>query len=307
MCSQPLQGSLLTFAVLAGLSGSAVSPPARAESTACTVVSAFPASISMPGRYCLDQDVTLAIGTMAAIYVTADDVDLDCNNHVVRTTAPVGNDASGLRGIGTRRNVRVRNCTFDGFDTGVYLDGGTVGGFRLQGNNVMRAGSYGLFLSGNGNLVEDNRVAFQRGGSSNYPTALTMTGEPNRAVGNVIRNNELVVMQPEMPANAGSAAIYVRYQQGMLIEGNTITTIASRTGGGSYGIISGYATEMVVRGNIVLSPLAPGAAPFDGGNYSGIFLQGTDAEDATNQCVDNVVGHFNGNITGCVLVTNTGM
>ena len=307
MRSQSLKAGLSTIAVLAGSFGLAAPLPARAESTACTVVSAFPATLSVPGRYCLDQDVSLAITTMAAIHVTADDVDLDCNHHVVRTTAPAGNNATGLRGIGTRRNVRVRNCTFDGFETGVYLDGGTTGGFRLQGNNVMRAGSYGLFLSGNGNLVEDNRVAFQRGGSSIYPTALTMTGEPNRAVGNVIRNNEFAVMQPEMPANAGSAAIYVRYQQGTLIEGNTITTILSRTGGGSYGIISGFATELVVRGNVVLSPAAPGVAPFDGGNYSGIFLQGDDVEDATNQCVDNVVGHFNGNITGCVLVTNTGM
>ena len=307
MRSPPLHGSLAMFAVFAGLIGSAASLPVRAESTACTVLSAFPATIGTPGRYCLDQDVTLAISTMAAIYVTADDVDLDCNHHVVRTTAPVGNDASGLRGIGTRRNVRVRNCTFDGFDTGVYLDGGTTGGSRLEGNNVMRAGSYGFFLSGNGNLVENNRVAFQRGGDSIYPTGVKLSGEPDRAVGNVIRNNEFVVMVPEMPANAGSAAIDARYQQGTVIEGNVITTIRSRTGGGSYGIITAFATELAVRGNIVLSPLAPGVAPFDGGNYSGIFLQGTDVEDATNQCVDNVVGHFNGNITGCVLVTNTGM
>jgi hypothetical protein len=290
------------------LLGVTVSHPARAESTSCTVVSIFPASLSVPGRYCLAQNVTLSATGGAVIYVTADDVDLDCNDHVVRNTAPAGNGASGLQTSGSRRGLRVRNCTFDGFETGISVDSGaTAGGNRLQNNRIVRAGSYGMFLSGNGLLVEGNHVSTQRGGASIYPTGIYLSGQPGRATGNVLRGNTIVDMAPVMPSNAGSAGMHVNYQQGLVIEDNTVTTIRSRTGAGSYGIISSYATGLVVRGNTILSPVAPGTAPFDGGNYSGIFLQGTDLEDATNQCIDNVVGHFNGNITGCVQVETLGL
>jgi hypothetical protein len=305
MRARTLRGSVAAAVVAVVATLPAASPPAHAESSACTVVSSLPATLSVPGRYCLAQDFTIGPESGLAILITADDVDLDCNDHVIHLNAPAGNSAFGVQVQGERRGVRVRNCGIDGFEYGLFVSGGTGGGARLQGNRIVRAGSYGIFVSGNNNLVEDNFVGTQRGGSSTYPNGIYLSGEPDRAVGNVVRRNTVTDMQPEIPASAGSAGIAVRYQHGTVIEDNVVTAIRSRAGAGSYGIITDHATHLTVRGNTVLSPNAPGAPPFDGGNYSGIFLQSTIPEAATNMCSDNVVGHFNGNITGCTLGANT--
>jgi parallel beta-helix repeat protein len=280
-------------------------PAARAESSSCTVVASVPATLAAPGRYCLDQNWSLAITGGNAITITADDVDLDCNGHAIRTSAPAGNSAFGVVVSGAYQRARVRNCTVDGFDYGLYLTGG--GGHRLQDNVLLRNGSFGIWMDGGDNLIEGNRFAGQRGGATIYPTALKMTNYPDRAAGNVIRGNTIADMRPEMPSNAGSAGMQLSYQEGTVIEDNVVTSVLSRTGNGTYGIITDHSSDLAVRGNTILSAMAPGVAPFDGGNYAAIYLQGTAGEQAGYICVDNVVGHFNGNITGCVQATNTGL
>ena len=294
------------IAVVAAAGGLALCAPgpARAEATACSVVTSLPAVIAVPGRYCLDADHSVTGSAVDAVQVNASDVVFDCNDHRL-LGATAANTGVGVRiGSGAAR-VAVRNCRIEGFGSGIYADWAAPTGsrsLRAEGNTIVGPTLAGIWLFGSGHLVQGNRISELRGGPGIYTTGIYLAHDEAYAAGNVVRGNEIRAFRPSYPTvdvyNL-SMGIHATYQQGLVVEDNTISGLRARTGGGVYGIVTGNSLHTLVRGNVVLSAPVPYPAPLDGGNWAGIFLQGTAEEQATNQCADNQVGHFNGDIVGC--------
>jgi hypothetical protein len=294
-------------AVLA-LAGLLACAPARAETTGCTPVASLPATLSTSGHYCLDADLTTASASATGILIAASNVLLDCNDHRVSNTS-AGNTAVGIYVDGTVTGAQVRNCRVEGYYNGIYS--GYSGlpeprGTHLVGNQVKGA-LVGLYLWGSGNLVEDNVVSDGERTGSGYPTGISFEFNPgDGAVGNVIRGNTIIAFKPTQPVAAElhyTIGINLGYQNGTVVEDNLIEGLYARTGGGVYGISSHQSRDLVLRGNRILSS-PPLAAPFDGGNWAGINLQGDSTVLGTPSCSDNTVGHFNSNYGGCSATGN---
>jgi parallel beta-helix repeat protein len=287
--------------------------PARAETTGCTTIDSLPATLAAPGHYCLATNLSVTGTGTTAITVSAPNVVLDCNDHRV-LAATAGSNAAGVHLEAPAIGAVVRNCRIEGFYYGIssaYSASAQPRSAQLLGNRISRSNLAGIFLYGSGNLIEGNIISDGQRLAAGYPTGIYLPGgDPgDYAVGNVIRGNTVQEFRPPTPTDGSynlSIGISILYQRNALIEDNTIIGLHARTGGGAYGISSGASRELEVRGNRVLS-VAPEAAPFDGGSWAGVFLQGSAEELASNNCTDNLVGHFNGNFTGCGTTSaNTG-
>lgn len=101
---------LILLAILNSLLGTSTA-------SACTPIVSLPATITTPGTYCLNGDLSVANGT--AITVNANFVTLDLRGYSIR--GPGGVDVASSRGIYVflRSNVIVRNGTIRGFDEGI--------------------------------------------------------------------------------------------------------------------------------------------------------------------------------------------
>jgi parallel beta-helix repeat protein len=286
--------------------------PAHAETTGCTVVSSLPATLSAGGHYCLTDDLSVTGTGTTAITVTSSEVVLDCNDHRILAATP-GSNGTGVQIDATAYRVTVRNCRIEGFYYGIgsgYSGAPTPRAAHLVGNTITRSNLAGIFLYGSNNLVEGNTITDGQRLTAGYPTGIYLAGglPGDYASNNVVRGNLIQDFHPPTPTDGSynlSLGISVIYQQALLIEDNTIVGLRARTGGGVYGIVSASTRDSEVRGNRILGP-PPVAAPYDGGNWAGIFLQGTAEELASNNCADNLVGHFNGNFNGCSSTGNTG-
>jgi parallel beta-helix repeat protein len=286
--------------------------PAHAETTGCTTVSSLPATLVAPGHYCLQSDLSVSGAAANGIVITAVNVVLDCNDHRV-SAATADNTGAGIMMSDVVSGTVIRNCRVDGFYYGIYSaysESAEPRKLTISGNRITRSNLAGMFLFGSANLIEGNVISDGRRITNGYPTGIYLLGGASDlyASGNVIRGNVIQDFRPPTPTDGSynlSIGIQVNYQAGVIIEDNTIVGLRARTGGGTYGIVSSNSREVLVRGNRVLSP-PPAAAPYDGGNWSGIFLQGTAEELASNHCAENLVGHFNGNYNGCSSTGNTG-
>jgi hypothetical protein len=300
-----LIGALLAMIALAWL------PVAHADTLGCTTITSLPTVISAAGHYCLNKDFVQDFGTSVAFEITADNVVLDCNDHLVRNSNPAA-DTYGLYADNDPDRITVRNCTFDGFTGGMYFLPSNPNGVRnilLQDNLIVHARIIGIDIngSGSGNVIERNRVTELLGNLPGNPTGIRINCFDTAGSGNIIRDNVIDNFKPTPPSGTPyTIGIDLIGTQDAQVSGNTISGLYATTGGGVYGIVSSSATGTSVTGNVITSPPNPAAAPFDGGNYAGIFLQGTSAQQATNICTDNQVGHFNGDISGCVVAGNTG-
>lgn len=291
--------------VLASLSAASA---ARAETTGCTVLPTLPATISIPGHYCLEANTTVAGSAVNGITIGASDVVLDCNDHAITATA-ADNSGAGVRVGGDTRRVTVRNCRIVGFTHGIAVNsmGPTAQARAMQvlGNRIEGPMLVGILLNGSGNLIEGNHVSGVRGGVGQHPTGIYLENV-DTAAGNVIRGNAIVDFRPTYSPPTGfalSIGVLANYQQGLVVEDNTVLGLHGRTGGGVYGISTANSTDGTLRNNRVLA-VEPGAPPLDGGNWYGIFVQGTAEVAGTNRCIDNLVGHFITNFSGCSATGN---
>ena len=280
---------------------------ARADTQMCTVIDTLPATLAVPGHYCLDQDFAQSFSSAAAIEISADDVVLDCNDHVIRATNNA-NTVTGIYGTSQRSNVEVRNCTLDNAYVGIFFTGssepGAVGN-RIVGNAVLRARTVGIYVIGSNNLVEGNRVAQLSANVNGVGYGIFLYSPLAQGVGNVIRGNHIGDVRPTPPGDGnpiyGIKFFNVRSTE---VSGNTVAGVYATTNWGAWGIHASQTSHNMIVGNTVLSP-PPAAAPYDGSQYGGIRVDGTVEEQATTVCRDNVVGHFNAGIAGCVQFDNT--
>lgn len=225
--------------------------------------------ISAPGKYCLASDVTSDIYSGGAITIDADDVTIDCNDHVIRDVATLSGRAAGIYAEG-RENVTVRNCTIFGFQPGILINGG--GGHRIENNLVHGSRAYGIRVlrvtndDGDNNEVRGNRVLDI---ASFFGYALGIQGDAN-----VIDNTV-----------AGVTANYswgiVNNGHGNEIRGNRVRVVGLGTAGADNSGISGNGDRMVISGNHVSGSGRLGIAGSNG------------------LCSDNTSAGFQQNYYGC--------
>lgn len=96
--------------------------PAVAFAQDCTEITAVPATISASGKYCLAKDFTINSTTAKAITINANDVTLDCQNHMLKNTATSNAGTSAGIFLNSRNNVVVQHCrVLGGFQIGIDL------------------------------------------------------------------------------------------------------------------------------------------------------------------------------------------
>ena len=272
--------------------------PGRAEATACQPLT-VPTTITVPGRYCLVADSTQAF-SLWAIAIAADDVVLDCNHHRLRNT-DVASVWAGIRAE-DRRNVTVRNCVIDGFHDGISFGNNGAGNanITLSGNQVLNFRQHGLVLWGSTFRVEGNRISQGLGNDNGGIVGIYLISFDQNGAGTVIRDNVISGLRPPPgdPVN-DVMGIFLANAQDTEISGNVISDMHARTNRCAWAVYGSGAVGVLAAGNTLQSAHQPGVAPYDGTPCGGISLFGTAGQQATNVCRDNVVGHFNTDISGC--------
>jgi len=195
-----IAGSLVAIALLAA----ALPAPAAESYDNCTgIVDSLPATIGTSGTWCLQGDLSTAMGTGAAVSVTANNVTLDCNGFKIGgLAAGPGSAATGVFANG-RTNTVVRNCSIRGFQHGIDL-----------------------FL-GEGHVVEDNSLD----GSTSIGIQISGDGVIRR---NIVRGTGGSTLTPSVNG--------IRTTHDVDIIDNSIIGVAAGSGGGAYGILA-YGNE----------------------------------------------------------------
>ena len=221
--------------------------PASAETYhACnSYISVVPATITQPGVYCLATNLSSASST-TFVTVNTNNVTIDCNGHLMDATgAGLGNTSTGVY-ANVRNGTQVRNCTFKGFKSAVWLIGSTGKGNVVEDNVVDGSTYIGIIMNGDNSVARRNQV-LNTGGSTLYATPY---------------------------------GIYA-YNSVDLID-NTVAGVTARAGGGgsAYGIYTNTNLPATVSGNRVRNVVKDGA-----GTAYGIFIYGTGRQSARDNDV----------------------
>jgi len=136
------------------------SPRAQAETyNTCTgFITSVPTIVSTQGTWCLKQDLATAITSGAAITINTNNVTIDCNNFKLGgLAAGIGTSADGIDAT-DRANVTVRHCNIRGFFYGLKFIGSNSAGHAVEDNRFDSNTYVGLFVQGDGSVVQRNRV-----------------------------------------------------------------------------------------------------------------------------------------------------
>jgi parallel beta-helix repeat protein len=117
----------------------------------------LPYTISEPGSYHLDQNMTHSSRYTDAIEVNADDVTIDLMGHSLIGRSSTSGTSNGIYMNG-RKNVEIRNGTVTKFgNNGIWEEdtGDTASGHRVIGVRVVSNGGSGIDLNGADHTVKD--------------------------------------------------------------------------------------------------------------------------------------------------------
>lgn len=182
----------LAFAALTWI---ALSPQTvLAEITNCIPILSVPFTITNPGIYCVNTDLTTAITSGAAITVSANVVTIDLNGR--RLGGGFAGTASQTAGILAidRRNITIRNGTIRGFREGISIRATGIGqstGHLIEDIQADGNTYNGIRLTGTNSVIRNNQVS-NTGGSTAISTfnsfGLIAEGSNNRVLNNDIMN-----------------------------------------------------------------------------------------------------------------------
>lgn len=291
----------LLLDALALLGVATFAPPAHADTTQCLVIPTLPNALVSSNHYCLDQDFERAFA-QTAIQVNADGIVLDCNGHHIRQSDTTAG-TTGIAGY-DRKNVIIRNCVIDGFVHGIYLGSSSDtadSGNLIEGNHILNSRQVGLYAIGSNNRVERNRITNVDGSYNGVAYGMYVYSPTSTGVGVTIKDNVVRDFRGTYPITGQTpTGIFFSNLRNTEVAGNVISGLYASTGNRVHGMES-YATESVLRDNVVIAP-PPLPAPLDGQQEwaIGIF-------DSTSGsvCRDNVVGGFTTGIAGCTKSVNT--
>lgn len=268
---------LLAAAVLLG-------SPAVAFAQDCTEITAVPATIGAPGKYCLAQDFTMNSTTAKAITINANDVTLDCQGHMLKNTATSNAGTSAGIFLNGHNNVNIQHCrVIGGFQNGIdVFQNLTVANknyyIQVQDNYVAGPFWTGIRAYGSGVEVTGNKVYDIGGQLNQYAIGIRVGGSnvPNGFKLQIVRDNIVV------GTNSPYSAAYGIFSDGSLSStflDNGVAGTTAAPGKVAYGlyVIGQYSR---ISDNHVTGTGAPGEA--------GIFTT-----DNTTSCFDNYLRSTN--------------
>jgi len=257
----------------------------QAETTECTAITSLPYTITTQGIYCLTSDLSTGMTSGSAITIATNNVVIDLNGHKLGgLAAGPGTYARGILAY-QRKNITIRNGTVRGFVVGIALwddspfttsQGHLVEGIRADLNTY-----YGIYVEGQGNVIQNNQVVStggtQTGATDAYGIAVTGPGVR-------VLNND--VIETKEQSTGSSYGIFLSNASGAVVENNRVGS-SSIGPGTQFGIlVTGSSLDALVSNNRVTG-MSNGVyyAPGSVGKYrdnltSGVtypFTGGTDA------------------------------
>jgi hypothetical protein len=238
--------NLKALGLLALMALCAWSKPASAENYhTCTGYISMPAIITVPGVYCLTANLT---SSSSATFVTinTNNVTIDCNGHMMDTSgAGPGNTSTGVY-ANLRSGTQVRNCTFKGFKSAVWLIGSTGKGNVVEDNVIDGSTYIGIIMNGDNSVARRNQV-LNTGGSSVYATPYGIY-----AYNSVDLIDNTVAGVTARAGGGGSAyGIYTNTNLPATVSGNRVRNVNKDGAGTPYGIYIYGTGRQVVRDNDV--------------------------------------------------------
>ena len=276
-----------TSLLLAALAGAGLSSPVQAAESYdnCSgFIDALPATIAGQGTWCLRGDLSTAMATGAAITIAANNVTIDCNHFKLGgLAAGSATTATGIQASSTRQNVAIRQCNIRGFRLGLMLGGGA--GHLVEDNAFDGNTTAGMYVSGEGSLVRNNRVV-DTGGSTVMSSAIGM--QVSSGV-DVIDNT----ISGVAPGNANGGATGIRASGPGSIRRNRVRRLAATGSGATFGIRAEGTGRRVMQDNHVQGP---------GPETSGSV--GIDCFASAATARGNIVAGFETGIAGCLSNAN---
>jgi len=161
---------LSVISSLAGLAVAATSVPASADETfyCSAYIESVPYTISAPGHYCFNQDLSTNIPTGNAVSIEADFVTIDLNTFSL-TNVVTGAETRAVGVLASNRtNITIKNGSVRGFDQGVVVVGsfsGLAGRHVIDGLTADASVHVGIVVEGPGSVVKNCSVT-NTGGST---------------------------------------------------------------------------------------------------------------------------------------------
>ena len=210
----------------------------------CTVLSTLPATISAPGSYCVQQDLSYSALSGTAITVTSGHVTLDLGGHTIWGSANPASTATGIYGSDLG-HVTIRSGKLHGFHRGIQLEGSVYSsasnGHLIEGVELAYSFYIGIRVVGIECTVRNNRLT-PVGGTTAKGANTDVFGIEVFGSQNVISGNEVLGM---VPVGTGVAyAIFMNASSYTIVEGNKVIG-----GPGSDAIWAGSSVGVMVVGN----------------------------------------------------------
>jgi nitrous oxidase accessory protein NosD len=216
---------------------------------ACTnLIQVLPATLSVQGTYCFDQDLAPNMASGNAITVTASHVIIDCNGFRLDNTAAGG--ATTAIGIASTdmANLTIRHCDIRGFRMGARIYG-TTGGHVIEDNRFQQNRYNGLNVHGSGSVVRRNLV-LDTGGST--IADFSMGIYTNFSVD--VLDNTVSGVVARVGSVAGNAyGIHTEANTAGNVSGNRIRGITRQGTGASWGIYNSNSGRVTLADNDLVS------------------------------------------------------
>lgn len=241
--------------------------PAFAQTTLCANIAALPATLSVPGVYCLKQDLATAITSGNAITINANSVTIDLNGfRLGGLGGGMNTQANGIFSTG-RRNITIRNGTIRGFSRGIMLEGTGVesdtSGHIVEDLRIEGSRLEGIAVTGRDAVVRRNVVTDTGNGISTNATAISVEGDAATVSHNIVNR----VTETGLVIGIG-----IYSADGGVIEGNKIRDVSGGTA--NYGIRS-TGLQVVIKDNLLMNATT---------GQIGVYAQGV-----SDLCAGNVV------------------
>lgn len=265
--------SLVLLSLLAMLAWSRPAHAAESYANCTGVVSALPTTISTPGTYCLQQNLTSAATTGNLIEIATDNVTLDCNDFTLTGTGGTGTTAVGVHALG-RFNAVVRHCNVSGVQYGAYLQGANGGGHVVEDNRFHADTYVGVRVEGDGSVVRRNQV-YDNGGSTAGASAYGIyTNASVNVTGNTVSG-----VNARVGGHGSAYGIYTNANASGAIVDNHISELAKDGAGRNFGIFNVASGRVTMRGNDVFGDKSANSV-------------GLSCSSANGHAKDNIIGGF---------------
>jgi hypothetical protein len=188
------------------------------------------------------------------VTVAANNVVIDCSGHMLDATgAGLANTATGVY-ANVRSGTQVRNCTFKGFKSAIWLIGSTGKGNVVEDNVVDNSTYTGIIMNGENSVARRNQV-LNTGGSTVYATPYGIY-----AYNSVDLIDNTVAGVTARAGGGGSAyGIYTNNPGAGTVSGNRVRNVVKDGAGSAFGVFVFGAGRQSIRDNDVLGNGAVGS------------------------------------------------